>query len=91
MPIITSSPLVKLLEARLLKRLNNYLIEEMFSGQIEFVPGCGVLLNLTHAADTSQRVRLQENNNIFGIFIDFANAFNTINHALLFERIVPVL
>jgi len=36
-------------------------------------------------------VRLQENNDIFGIFIDFANVFNTINHTLLFERIVRVL
>jgi len=50
-PIIVSSPLVKLLEARFSGKLREYLVNKMFPGQVGFVPECGVLMNLVRAVN----------------------------------------
>ena len=45
-PIVVSSPIVKLLEARLLPKIRGYLRKEMYRGQIGFTPDLGTSVNL---------------------------------------------
>jgi len=90
-PIIVNSPLIKLLEGRFLEKLNEYLVKKMFPGQVGFVPGCGVLMNLTRAVEIIQTETVQKGNHIFAIFVDFANAYNSVKHDLLFSRLKGIL
>lgn len=45
-PIIVESPLIKLLELRLSKKLHNYMNSFMFKGQTGFIRGQGTETNL---------------------------------------------
>lgn len=89
-PIAVTSPFVKLLEVRFLGKLNEYLKGRMFPGQIGFVPDCGVTINLVRAINIIQE-QTSNGDHVFGIFIDFPNAFNTLKHSLLFERLKGIL
>jgi len=89
-PIIVSSPLVKLLEARFLPKLNDYLLSNIHKGQTGFIKGCGIMVNINRALN---RILMRTSNNIriYGIFIDFSNAYNTIKHQKLFKDLEKVL
>src|SRR5690606_19175606 len=45
-PIIVSSPIVKLMESRILEKLQKYMNEKLYKGQTGFVKGMGTQVNL---------------------------------------------
>lgn len=66
------------------------MIERLHLSQTGFVPHCGIFINITRAIDrihfyTDKRIH------VYGIFIDFANAYNTIYHQPLFQRLEGIL
>jgi len=82
---------VKLKEARFAGKLYNYCSKELFRGQTGFVPNMGCLVNQTRAIN---RIKLRTEKNkqlVYGLFIDFSSAYNTILHSKLFERLKKVL
>ena len=76
-PIAVNSALVKLLESRIRKRLEEYMVEKLHRGQTGFVPGMGITINQMRLV---QRVKEITNSkrHCFGLFIDFSSAYNTI-------------
>ena len=89
-PIIVMSPIVKILEARFLPKLNDYLIKKILLSQTGFVKGQGTHVNIQRAI---QRIKLRTNNKkrVFGLFIDLKSAYNYIRHDKLFERLTKAL
>ena len=64
----------------------SYLKNKMTPCQTGFVPQMGIQVNLSRAL---KQIKLRTNNkrNVFGLFIDFANAYNTVPHTLLFQKL----
>jgi len=84
---------VKFKETRLAPKLYNYLENKIHPSQTGFVPRIGCLVNQTRAIS---RIKLRtENPNgkkvVYGLFIDFSSAYNTILHSKLFQRLEKVL
>ena len=93
-PISISSAIIKLLEARLIPKLYEYLTHRMHRGQTGFVPGQGILVNQMRLIErVTERVteRVKRTKKAYGVFIDFSNAYNTILHSNLFERLKGIL
>jgi len=85
-PILVCSPLQKLLEARFLPKLMRYLCEKLNTSQTGFIPGMGIQVNLFRAIQRIKKVT-ESGRNTYGLFIDFANAYNTVPHELLFQKL----
>ena len=89
-PIIVTSPFVKLLEARLKGKLDDYMMKKLHCSQVGFVPHNGISVNHLRLLDrVGYRTRM--GSRAFGLFIDFSNAYNTILHSKLYERLERVL
>ena len=89
-PISVASPLVKILEARLQKKLYEYMKEKLHRGQTGFVPGMGITVNQMRLVERVTE-RFAHNRPTYGLFLDFSNAYNTILHNKLFQRLETVL
>ncbi len=89
-PIIITSPVIKLIESSLLPDLSQYLTEKLHPGQVGFVPGNGIFVNICRAIDRIQ-ARTKFQRTCYGIFIDFSSAYNTINHQILFQKLNQIL
>jgi len=83
-PIIITSLLVKILEARLVKPLKRYMVYRLNVAQTGFVPGmdhsvniCRLLTNLSEYKNKGMRS--------FLLFLDFSSAYNTVLHEKLFR------
>jgi len=92
-PIVVSSPIVKLLEIRLKEKLERYSIKKLTSCQTGFVPLNGITVNHFRL---SSRISLRTNQTedkkkVFGLFIDFSTAYNTVLHTKLYQRLEKVL
>jgi len=94
-PIIVSSPLVKLLEVRVKRKLERYMVENLICSQTGFVPQSGIDVNQTRLVD---RVRIRtaaqtpaKRTHVFGLFLDFSSAYNTVLHSRLFAKLEKVL
>ena len=85
-PILVCSPLQKLLEARFLPKIMDYLKNRLTRGQTGFVPGMGIQVNLLRTIVVT-KIRTEDGRYQYGLFIDFANAYNTIPHTLLFDKL----
>ena len=85
-PILIQSPIVKLLEGRFLPALKKYLSEELVISQTGFIPKMGTHVNINRAI---QRIKLRTDKKrpVYGLFIDFANAYNSVPHTLLFKKL----
>jgi len=85
-PIVVQSPLVKLMESRFLPKLQEYVTLKLDRSQTGFVPGLSTQVNITRALD---RITLRSNRKqpIYGLFIDFSNAYNMVPHSRLFEKL----
>jgi len=84
--ILIGSALQKLLEARFLQKLTNYMTDKLTPSQTGFVPQMGTQVNLIRALfwiNENSKI----NRNTYGLFIDFANAYNTVPHELLFRKL----
>ena len=85
-PIIIQSPIVKILEARFSKKLHEYLDNKLDRAQVGFVRKLGVQINLARAL---QRITLRTSRKqtVYGVFIDFSHAYNSVPHTLLFQKL----
>ena len=87
-PINIGSPILKALEARFLPKLKAYLRDKLDRAQTGFVDGMGIFVNLQRAV---KRIQLRTNGErkqfCYGLFIDYANAYNLVPHKLLFEKL----
>lgn len=88
-PIIVLSPIIKILEARLLMRLQDYLVQSLHRSQIGFIPGMDVFVNI-HRALKQIRARTSFGKHVFCLFLDFKSAYNTIPHRELFQKLENV-
>ena len=89
-PICIMSPIPKLMEARVGLKLKLYAEERLYRGQTGFVPNCGIILNQMRAIDRVTE-RTCRRTKIFGLFLDFSNAFNTILHRKLYQKLEKIL
>ena len=85
-PIAVQSPLVKLLEGRFLHKLQDYLNRKLDRSQTGFIQKMGIQVNLTRALDRIT-FRNKQKKFTYGLFIDFSNAYNSIPHKLLFQKL----
>jgi len=85
-PIAVQNPLVKLLESRFLPDLQKYLNKNLDRSQTGFMKKMGIQVNLVRALE---RITLRANQKkiVYGLFIDFSNAYNSIPHELLFAKL----
>ena len=84
------SVLAKILEARLLPRLRDYLKKDLIISQTGLVPNYGTSVNMVRAMNRI-KLRTSTGRNYYGLFMDFKNACNTIIHDLLFKILEPIL
>ena len=85
-PIAVQSPLVKLLEARFLQKLQDYLSYKLDRSQTGFIRKMGIQVNLVRALERIT-MRTKKKMCVYGLFIDFSNAYNSIPHSLLFKKL----
>ena len=85
-PIAVQSPIVKLLEARFLPKLQNYLNTKLDRSQTGFIQKIGIQVNLVRAMERIT-LRTSQKKYVYGLFIDFSNAYNSIPHSLLFQKL----
>ena len=93
-PIIVSSPLIKLLEMRIKPKLDEYMTKKLTSSQTGFIRCNGITVNQQRLIE---RIRLRtmlppgQRKHVYGIFVDYSNAYNTVLHSKLFERLERAL
>ncbi len=85
-PIAIQSALVKTLECRFLEKLQEYLNTKLDRSQTGFIQKLGIQVNLVRALERI-RLRTVQNKVVYGLFIDFSNAYNSIPHELLFAKL----
>ena len=87
---MVTSPLYKLLEARLLPKLRSYLTNGLARSQTGFVSKMDTSVNLCRAVE---RIKLRTNakKHAFCLFLDFRSAYNTIPHIKLFNKLYGIL
>ena len=85
-PIAIQSPLVKILEARFLPKLQQYLNRRLDRSQTGFIQKMGIQINLVRALERIT-LRTKQKQCVYGLFIDFSNAYNSIPHELLFRKL----
>jgi len=83
-PIIISSLLTKILEAKLVKPLRKYMIERLHISQTGFVPNMDIYVNINRLL-TYVHERREKGLRTFLLFLDFSSAYNTVLHDKLFS------
>ena len=54
-PIVVSSPILKVLEARFIPKLESYTIDKLNTSQTGFVSYCGIFVNIVRTVDRIQK------------------------------------
>src|SRR4029077_10032664 len=85
-PILICSPLQKLLESYFLPKLVDYMEKKMTPSQTGFIPRMGIQVNLSRALNRI-KMRTDKRKTVYGLFVDFANTYNTVPHTLLFDKL----
>ncbi len=85
-PFAVQSALIKLIESRFLPNLQKYLNKKLDRSQTGFIQKLGIQVNLVRAMERmTQRTKKKKVD--YGLFIDFSNAYNSIPHELLFQKL----
>jgi hypothetical protein len=84
-PIIVQSPIIKLLEMRFYDKLMEYCKGGIVKSQTGFVAGCGTDLNLVRIVERIKETRKIKTGTFGVVFIDFSNAYNTVNREILYK------
>jgi hypothetical protein len=84
---------VKFKETRFASKLYDYMEYKMHPSQTGFVPKIGCLVNQARAVDRIKKRTENPNGTrvVYGVFIDFSSAYNTILHSKLFKRLKNIL
>ncbi len=86
-PIAVMSPLLKLMEARFLPKLQDYLNKRLHRAQTGFVPAMGTEVNLVRMIKEATK-HLKSNDTkttMFILFFDFKSAYNTVDREKLYK------
>ena len=86
-PILVCSALQKLLEEKFLPKLIDYLKNKLTASQVGFVPGMGIQVDILRAICVIGITTIDKNQHRYGLFIDFANAYNNVLDTLLFKKL----
>ena len=89
-PIVVASPMIKLLEARLLPKIRDYLKKSLYRGQIGFTPGLGTSVNIFRLAQKYANLSTKKEKG-YALFLDFRSAYNKVLHSKLYKRLEKVL
>ena len=66
------------------------MVDKLHRGQTGFVPGMGISVNQMRLIERVTE-RTCTGMKVYGLFIDFSNAYNTILHTKLYERLQGIL
>jgi len=83
-PIVISSLISKVLEARLVNPLKKYMVNQLHVSQTGFVPGMDTYVNISRLMDQLSS-RRNTGKRTFLLFLDFSSALNTVSHSKLFD------
>ena len=61
--------------------------DKLTASQVGFVPGMGIQVDILRAVCVIGMATIDKNQHRYGLFIDFANAYNTVPHTLLFKKL----
>jgi len=88
-PISTLSALTQIFEKLICKQLGNYLERRsiLYQYQFGFRNGHSAAQAIAEIADTDLRKSIDNNMYTCGVFLDFATAFDTVNHSILFKKV----
>jgi len=86
-PIVVSSLLMKILEARLVEPLKNSMMNRLHISQTGFVHGMDAHVNV-HRLLTYLHNRRSRGLRSYLLFLDFSSAYNTVIHQKLFEILI---
>ena len=89
-PIVITSPLVKILEGRLIPKLQKYLKEELHISQVGFIEHMDIYVNIWRVLTRIKELR-DRKKHVYCLFLDFSSAYNTVPHSLLFEKLKSIL
>jgi len=89
-PIAVCSSIIKLLESRSRKKLEDYMVQGLHRGQTGFVPGMGITVNQMRMVQRVKEITIDKKH-CYGLFIDFSSAYNTILHTKLYQRLEKAL
>jgi len=89
-PIIVSSPIVKILETRLVHKLQAYLRDKLHRSQLGFTDGMDIYVNIWRAVKRIEELR-DRRKHVYCLFLDFKSAYNTVPHSLLFDKLRGIL
>jgi len=78
---------VKIIEARFASKLHNYLETKNDRSQVGFVRKLGVQVNITRAFKRIT-LRSSQKKNVYGFFIDFGHAYNSIPNIIFFKHLL---
>lgn len=85
-PIIVSSILVKIIEARWVNKLKEAMIEKIHPSQNGFIPSQNIFSNIIRAVKAIKE-RISNNKCCYGYFVDLKNAYNSVSHNKLFKKL----
>ncbi len=85
-PIVIMSALTKIIEGRLLEKLQDYLSNKLARSQVGFVPSMDIYVNI-HRAIKQILKRTSNKSHAFCLFLDFKSAYNTVPHDKLFLKL----
>lgn len=89
-PIVINSLMIRILEGRFQEKLKQYMTNQLHISQTGFVAGGGIFVNVERAVRRI-KLRTESRRNVFGVFVDFSSAFNTIYHEILLRHLNSIL
>ena len=89
-PICIQSTILKLLERSLYFHFHKEIIKKLNKAQIGFIGVVGTEINLLLLREKCMDLKLQNNDNIFVLFIDISGAYDNVNKEILFRKMVKM-
>ena len=89
-PICIQSTILKLLERSLYFHFHEEIIKKLNKAQIGFIGVIGREINLLRLREKCMDLKLQNNDNIFVLFIDISGAYDNVNNEIFFRKMVKM-
>ncbi len=86
-PISIYGPIFKLMERSLYDELYSTIVPKLSKNQVGFIGVLGTEVNLIKLRQNTFNLFKEGCKNITIIFVDFSNAYDSVNHALLFKKL----
>jgi len=86
-PVIVSSPILRIVEARCLESLKDTVLKKILSCQTGFVPICTIFVNLTSVISKVKKFSSRKRP-CFLLYVDLSSANNTVDRKILLSKII---